>query len=102
MGYIALEMVEALHARGIQVDMVKPRPTFIPWMNLEMANQVQMEIERHGVKMHLGQDIKGIETSGEGLRVPCSDVTLEGRMVLVAVGVRPNSGLAAEPSDRGG
>jgi NADPH-dependent 2,4-dienoyl-CoA reductase/sulfur reductase-like enzyme len=31
MGYIALEMCEALHARGIQVAMVKPRPELLPW-----------------------------------------------------------------------
>ena len=33
MGYIAFEMCEAFRARGIEVEMIKPRPVFIPWMN---------------------------------------------------------------------
>jgi len=96
MGYIALEMVEALKARSIQVDMVKPRPVFLPWMNEGMALEVRKEIERHGVTLFLGQDIKAIEKADQGLRVVCSDSVLEGEMILVAVGIKPNSQLAAE------
>jgi len=58
MGYIALEMVEALHARKIAVDMVKPRPVFIPWMNREMAPVVKEEVERHGVRLYAGHKIE--------------------------------------------
>ena len=96
MGYIALEMVEALHERHIQVDMVKPRPVFLPWMNEELASEVKKEIERHGVNMFLGEEIKGIEKTGHGLQVVCSNAALEGEMVLAAVGIKPNSELAAD------
>jgi NADPH-dependent 2,4-dienoyl-CoA reductase/sulfur reductase-like enzyme len=37
MGYIALEMCEALRARKIEVDMVKPRPRLLPWMDGELS-----------------------------------------------------------------
>jgi len=96
MGYIALEMVEALHARNIAVDMVKPRSAFLPWMNLEMASVVKEEIEALSVKIHLGHEIKRIEKANNTLRIICPDLTLEGEMVLVAVGVKPMSQLAAE------
>jgi NADPH-dependent 2,4-dienoyl-CoA reductase/sulfur reductase-like enzyme len=96
MGYIALEMVEALHDRDIQVDMVKPRPVFLPWMNPEMATEIKSEIENHRVNLFIGEEIKGIEKTDHGLRVVCSDSTLEGEMVLVAVGIKPNSELAGE------
>ncbi len=96
MGYIALEMVEALHDRDIQVDMVKPRPVLLPWMNPEMASEIRKEIERHGVNLFLGEEIKGIEKTNHGLRVVCSDSVLEGEMVLVAVGIKPNSEMAEE------
>ncbi len=96
MGYIALEMVEALHDRNIQVDMVKPRPVFLPWMNTEMATEIRNEIENHGVNLFLGEEIKGVEKTNHGLRVVCSDSILEGEMVLVAVGIKPNSELAEE------
>jgi len=95
MGYIALEMVEALHARKIAVDMVKPRPVFIPWMNREMAPVVKEEVERHGVRLYAGHKIERIENGNDTLKVVCADLTLEGQMVLIAVGVRPASELAA-------
>jgi len=94
MGYIALEMVEALHDRNIQVDMVKPRAVFLPWMNTEMATEIRNEIERHGINLFHGEEIQGIEKTRHGLRVVCADSVLEGEMALVAVGIKPNSELA--------
>ena len=94
MGYIALEMCEALRARGIEVDMVKPRPVFLPWMNEKLSSMVKEEIVLNDVKMYPGHELKEIRKVGRDLKVICSDLELEGQMVLVAVGVRPNSELA--------
>jgi NADPH-dependent 2,4-dienoyl-CoA reductase/sulfur reductase-like enzyme len=94
MGYIALEMCEALRARGLEVDMVKARPVFLPWMHEELAVMVRKEIEAHGVRLHPGVEVERIENSDGGLRVVCPGREMEARMVLVAVGVRPNSQLA--------
>ncbi|MFC1534439.1 FAD-dependent oxidoreductase [Thermodesulfobacteriota bacterium] len=94
MGYIALEMCEALRARDMGVDMVKPRPVFLPWMNEELSIAVSEEIVNNGVRMYPGHAVKGIEKTDNGLNVICSDLELEGDMVLMAVGVKPNSHLA--------
>ena len=96
MGYIAFEMCEALRARGIEVAMVKPRPTFIPWMNDKLAAMVKEEVEANQVKLQLGQSIERIEKGGKGLRVVCAGTVLDCQMVLVAVGVKPCSELAEE------
>lgn len=96
MGYIALEMCEALKAREVDVDMVKPRPVFIPWMNPDLAAVVRQEVEANGVKVHPGHEIKRIEGGAEGLKVICSDMVLQADMVIVAVGVNPCSELAAK------
>lgn len=96
MGYIALEMCEALHARNIAVEMIKPRPNFLPWMNEKLAGMIQKEIEAHAITLHLGREVKQIEKSKEGLRVICPNLELEAQMVLVAMGVTPNSQLAEE------
>jgi NADPH-dependent 2,4-dienoyl-CoA reductase/sulfur reductase-like enzyme len=95
MGYIALEMCEALRVRGIDVDMVKPRPIFIPWMEKDMAQVVQNEVASKGVGLYPGHRPGRIEQSGKGLKLICPALTLEGDMVLVAVGVKPNSEIAA-------
>ena len=96
MGYIALEMCEALHARNIAIEMIKPRPAFLPWMNEKLAGMIQKEVEAHGITLHLGREVKQIEKSKEGLRVICPDLELKAQMVLVAMGVAPNSQLAEE------
>ncbi|NNL40876.1 MAG: FAD-dependent oxidoreductase, partial [Desulfobacterales bacterium] len=94
MGYIALEMAEALGARNLQVDMVKPRSVFLPWMDEQMAQVVKDEIKSKGVTMYPGHEVERIEKSDNKLKVICPDLTLEGNMVLVAIGITPNSDVA--------
>ena len=94
MGYIALEMCEALRALQIDIDMVKPRPVFLPWLNGEMAQVVKKAVESNNVNLYPGKMVEKIEKSGDRLRVVCGDLTLEGDMVIVAVGVTPNSDFA--------
>jgi len=96
MGYIALEMCEALRGNNMAVDMVKPRSVFIPWMNDKLSDMVKEEVETNQVGLHAGHEIQRIEETSEGLKVVCSDLELEGDMVLVAVGVTPNSQLAEQ------
>jgi NADPH-dependent 2,4-dienoyl-CoA reductase/sulfur reductase-like enzyme len=96
MGYIAFEMCEAFRARGVDVEMIKPRPVFIPWMNEQLASIVKKEVEANQVKVHLGQPIERIEKNAKGLRVICPGLQLDGDMVLVAVGVQPSSELAED------
>jgi len=96
MGYIALEMCEALRALNIDVEMVKPRPIFLPWLEEQMTQVVKEEVESNGVGMYPGYAVEGVEKSGAHLRVVCTDLSLECDMVLVSVGVKPNSEIASE------
>jgi len=99
MGYIALEMCEALRARDIDVEMIKPRPIFLPWIDERLAEVVKQEVEKKRVILHCGHPIEKIELINESshrvLRVVSDSLTLEGEMVLTAVGVTPNSDFAA-------
>ncbi len=95
MGYIALEMCEALRSRDIEVLMVKPRAGFLPWMHSNLSNIVQDEVIKNGVGLYPGNEISRIEKTGASLlNVVCKDINFECQMVLVAIGVKPNSGLA--------
>lgn len=96
MGYTGLEMCEALRALRLDVDMVKARQEFIPWLNRDMAVAVKEEVEANGGRLHPGHAVKGIEKRGNALRVACEDLVLEGEMIVVAVGIAPNSNLASE------
>ncbi|MEN8781059.1 MAG: FAD-dependent oxidoreductase [Desulfobacterales bacterium] len=94
MGYIALEMCEALRALDLEVAMVKPGPRFLPWLREELAERVREEVTTRGVAVHAGHRVERIETVGDGLQVVCEGLTLESEMVLVGIGVTPNSDLA--------
>jgi len=96
MGYIALEMCEALCARGIKVDLIKPNPTFLPFLDPELAQVVREEVESKGVTLFAGHKINTVERTGERLIVKSDDAVLMGDMVLAAVGITPNSEIAAK------
>jgi len=95
MGYIALEMCEALRARGLAVDMIKPGPVLLPWLHPDLTAVVRQELDANQVGIHLGRQLRRIEPAGEeGFKVLSDGPTLECELVLVAVGVAPNSQLA--------
>ena len=74
--------------------MVKPGPVFLPWLEPSLAQAVKTEIESKGVGIHAGQAVERIEASNGNLSVKCKDLTLNGDMVLVAIGIVPNSQVA--------
>jgi len=94
MGYVGLEMVEALRARQIEVDMIKKRPRLLPWLSPALAEVVEKELLAHAVGLYPGHEVQSIEKKNSGLKVVCENLILEGDMVLVAIGIRPNSQLA--------
>ena len=99
MGYVALEMAESLRTLELDVAMVKPRPVFLPWMPEELSRVVLDELHAEGVGTHAGQGVNAIEAAGgddSRLRVLCDEETIEADMVLVAIGVTPNSAIAGE------
>ena len=95
MGYVALEMCEALRERGIAVDMVKPREKFLPWMEDHLSGQVKAEVAAKGVGIHAGHAIDKIEKASGRLAVIGPDLNLEADLILVAIGIAPLSELAA-------
>ena len=61
MGYIALEVCESLVGLNIAVDMVKPNPTLLPWLEPSMARTVKEGLEAKGVGIYAGHSVEGIE-----------------------------------------
>jgi NADPH-dependent 2,4-dienoyl-CoA reductase/sulfur reductase-like enzyme len=94
MGYIALEMCEAFSGLNLQVSMLKPNPTLLPWLEKSSAQIVQEELESHGVELLFGNHVRAVEEYARGLKVVCDKTTLETDMLLFAMGVRPNSNIA--------
>ncbi len=95
MGYIGLEMCEALRALDIEVEMVKPGPLFLPRMDRDLARVVQEEVEACGIKLRPGAGAREIRTEDNHLAVDCGENVHMADMVLAAMGIRPNSREAA-------
>ncbi|MDA8403060.1 MAG: FAD-dependent oxidoreductase [Desulfobacteraceae bacterium] len=96
MGFIALEMCEALRTRAIQVDIIKPGPVFLPWMDAALADIVQKEVVSHGVELHFGHDVEQVDSCAGRLSVSSPSLSLDADMVLFAIGIKPNSEIAAK------
>ena len=94
MGYIALEMCETLVGLNIAVEMVKPNPVFLPWLEPSMAQVIKTELEAKGVGVYAGHAVERIEKTADGLQVNCRDLTLSADIVLVGIGVTPCSRIA--------
>jgi len=109
-GFIGLEAVEALTARGLAVHLVELADHVLPPLDAELAPLLADELAAHGVDLRLGvsaqaiteadahDDSNGAPRSPAGMvTVTLSDgATLAADLVIVNVGVRPASALAAE------
>ena len=77
--------------------MVKPGPVLLPWMAPDLSQTIREELLSHDVRLHAGHAVERIEAAGENmLRVNGSGVELDADMVLFAMGILPNSEIAAK------
>jgi NADPH-dependent 2,4-dienoyl-CoA reductase/sulfur reductase-like enzyme len=97
-GYIGMEMAEALVHRGLRVSAISRGDPAFPSVDSPFGKALGTELHRHGVNLLLGVTIERIE-AGEtphGLVVRGSGgVSVAADVVLVAIGVRPDTALAA-------
>lgn len=96
-GFISLELAENLWELGIDVTIVqRPKQLMNPF-DPDMAAFIHSEVRSHGIRLALGHTVEGFEEKDGGV-----DVLLKGEnplhadMVVMAIGVTPDSHLAAE------
>ncbi len=96
-GYIGLEMAEALIERGLKVSLVELAPQVMGTVDPEMAFPLHQELILNGVDLHINTSINGIEKNENGLDVNLSNGDLlKTDLVILAIGVRPETKLASE------
>jgi NADPH-dependent 2,4-dienoyl-CoA reductase/sulfur reductase-like enzyme/rhodanese-related sulfurtransferase len=95
-GFIGLEMAENLHARGVSVSIVEALPQVMSAIDFEMAALLHRHLRDKGVGLHLGDKVSTFDQDGERLMVTLASSTrLPANMVLLSVGVKPETSLAA-------
>jgi NADPH-dependent 2,4-dienoyl-CoA reductase/sulfur reductase-like enzyme len=104
-GYIGLEMADALTVRGLAVTQMEQLPEVLPTVDPEVGALVHAELTARGVEVLTGTTVHAVTrapasqpgrlevaaTAADGMLV-----TRAADLVLVVVGVRPETTLAAE------
>ena len=90
-GFIGVEIAENLVHKGIPTTVVEAAPQVLAPLDPEMATLVAKEMRKHGIALHLGVSAKDVTPES----VVLSDGTvLDAELVIMAIGVRPDTSLA--------
>lgn len=99
-GYVGLEMAEALTIRGLLVTQLQRGSEVLSTLDPELGSLVRDELIRHGVDVLTGTRIEGVTRDAGRLTVTGTRdgdaFSRSADLVLVVVGVRPNTRLLTE------
>ena len=96
-GFIGLELAENLRELGMDVTIVqRPKQLMNPF-DPDMAAFIHGQMRKRGVKLALGKTVEGFRESEAGVEVLLKDEeSLHTDMVILAIGVTPDTGLAKD------
>jgi NADPH-dependent 2,4-dienoyl-CoA reductase/sulfur reductase-like enzyme len=96
-GYIGLEMAENFARRGLDISLVEKTSQVMNTLDADMAAPLAAALAAAGINLYLGESLIGWEVDEGTIRGVCTDKrTLAADLVLLGLGVRPNSLLAAQ------
>lgn len=95
-GYIGVEMAENLVQAGLSVTIVEMQNQVIAPLDFDMASILHNELERNGVTLKLETALEKIEEQGSSLKVVTNKGAFDADMVILAIGVKPETKIAAE------
>ena len=96
-GFIGLEMAENLHREGLNVSVIEMLDQVMAPIDKDMANLVHENMKMNNVELILKDGVKEFHYEDGVTKIELqSGKTIEADMVILSIGVRPNSKLAAE------
>ena len=96
-GFIGLEMAENLHDLGIFVTIVEMAAQVMTPLDYEMAAEVHQHLKVKGVEFYLKDGVSSFREEPENITMKLnSGRNLEADLVILSIGVRPDSVLAKE------
>jgi NADPH-dependent 2,4-dienoyl-CoA reductase/sulfur reductase-like enzyme len=96
-GFIGLEMAEQFRHLGKQVSLIELQPQVLPQLDPEMTRPLERKLREREVDLVLGDGIDGFD--GDASRITArlgSGRTVEAELVILSIGVRPDSQLARD------
>jgi NADPH-dependent 2,4-dienoyl-CoA reductase/sulfur reductase-like enzyme len=96
-GYIGLEMAENFVHRKIQVTLIESASQLMNTIDADMAALLADELRKNGVELFLEEALQGFDLKEGEVRAVVTDRrTLPADLVVMGLGVRPNTVLARE------
>jgi NADPH-dependent 2,4-dienoyl-CoA reductase/sulfur reductase-like enzyme len=98
-GYIGIEMAEALVRRDLEVTLVDSSPAVMSTLDPDMGRLVEEAMTRMGIDVQVETRVQSISQptgAGARVRVHTSDGDLDADLVVLGLGVRPNTQLAEQ------
>ena len=96
-GFIGLEMVENLHQIGYHVTIVEKAPQVMTVVDAPIAAMVHKQLKDKNVNVLLQTEVTAFDTKEDRIQLTLSDgKQLDADFVILSIGVRPNTSLAAD------
>ncbi|MGZ9584129.1 FAD-dependent oxidoreductase [Paenibacillus marinisediminis] len=94
-GFIGVEMAENLRESGLNVTLLEKANQVMAPLDIEMASIIHQHMREHGVELLLGEGVQAFEDNGQ--TVVCdTGRKLKTDLVIMAIGVQPESQLASQ------
>ncbi len=94
-GYIGLEMIENLLVHGCQVSVIEKAPHILPSMDSDIADVVSNYLNSRGIEVRTGEPVTAFKGTDTVKEVMVGRNSLPADMVIISIGVIPNSEIAA-------
>jgi NADPH-dependent 2,4-dienoyl-CoA reductase/sulfur reductase-like enzyme len=96
-GYIGIEMAEAMVQRGLDVTLLERARQPLSTVDPDMGEKVAQAVRDMNITLRTETEVNGVDASGGRVRgVITGDGTLPADIVVLGLGVRPNTQLAAQ------
>lgn len=90
-GFIGIEMAENLHLAGVNVTIVEMSNQVIAPIDYDMACEVHQHLISKGINLALNTTLQSINDDGKNLSVTLNDQIVPTDMVIMAIGVTPET-----------
>ncbi|WP_010529647.1 CoA-disulfide reductase [Lentibacillus jeotgali] len=94
-GFVGLEMVENIHARGIDCTIIDRSEQVMKLVDQDMAAIIENHLKAKGVQLLLDESLESFSNNGATLDLT-SGKSVQADMTIMAVGIRPNKVLAED------
>ncbi len=96
-GFIGVETAENLREMGLQVSLIQRSNHILPPVDYDIASFLHAHMREKGVRLLLEKNVTGFEETAGGISVLLeNDSPVTGEIAVLAIGVAPESGLAAK------